>query len=775
MLPARALARPWLWPACALALAVSPPCAAAEPQAGLPVTLEADRLRATPDRDATAEGGVVLRQGGLLIRADRLRYDVAAERAAASGAVLIEREGLRVRGDAVELGVRDFSGWFIAPEFDFLDLGTRGQAARIDFASRTRMSARQARYTSCPRPADGDAGAEPDWQLEAREVTLDFDANEGIAKGARLRFLGVTLLALPRLSFPVTDARKSGWLPPTVNLDSRSGLELSVPYYWNIAPDRDATLAPRVSTRRGLALEGEFRYLAPRWQGELLVDALPYDRVAGGSRHALAWQHSHRPAGELALAVDLARVSDDNWWKDFPRRTPGPWPRLLASSAWLDQPWQWRGWRGSAYALAQDWQVLQDEDAPIVAPYARRPQLGAHADGSLGPFDLRLRSELNRFERVASDAAGDRLEGWRWHATGELGWAWRSSWGFVLPRLSINAAEYRTDTPMDDGRRHAARWIPSASVDAGLVFERDASYFGRALRQTLEPRLLYVRTAYRRQDLLPNFDAWGRDFDFDSVYARNAFAGVDRVSDANQLTVGATSRLLDPATGAELLRLGAVQRVLFSDQRVTPQADGSADGEPLTQRVSDLLLLGSTTIVPGWAFDASLQYSPETRRMNRSVLGATWSPGPFRTLSGRYRLARGASEQFELGWQWPVYGADAGGRGGPGGAGGAGGAACGGSWYGVGRINYSIRDSRITDSLLGAEYDAGCWIARIVGERVSTGRSEATTRLLLQLELVGLSRLGSNPLRVLKDNIPGYRLLREERGEEPSAWPPTRP
>jgi LPS-assembly protein len=154
--------------------------------------------------------------------------------------------------------------------------------------------------------------------------------------------------------------------------------------------------------------------------------------------------------------------------------------------------------------------------------------------------------------------------------------------------------------------------------------------------------------------------------------------------------------------------------------------------------------------------DAAVQYSPDTQRSVRSIIGARYSPGPFRTVGATYRLARGLSEQLEVGWQWPVFG-------GRGKAEDTPAASCKGAWYSVGRVNYSVRDSRVTDSVLGAEYDAGCWIGRFVAERLSTGRSEATTRLMVQLELVGLSRLGSNPLKVLKDNIPGYRLLREER------------
>lgn len=761
---------PWLPLVCSLAvsmpaLAQSPGTAPDRPP--LPLTLEAQRLRSTIGQETIAEGDVELRQGGLRIRADRLSYRPASDRAAAAGGVLIEREGAVYRGNELELTVRDFSGWFIAPEFDFPLLGTRGQASRIDFDSRARLAAADARYTSCPRTEPGD---EPDWELQARRVTLDFDANEGIAEGARLRFQGVTLMALPRLSFPVTGERKSGWLPPTVNLDSRSGFELSVPWYWNIAPDRDATITPRLITKRGLALDTEYRYLAPAWRGTAQAEWLPDDRLAGRTRHRLALDHRQDLARGGTLTLQGTRVSDNGWWKDFSRPGQVLTPRLLPSAAQWQQPLRWNGLSLNAYAQVQHWQVLQDDEAPIVAPYARKPQLGVSGTAPAGPLALSFETELNRFERPDDDAAGVRLDGWRWHAVGQVAWPLRQGGLSLVPRLAFNAATYRTDQPMSDGRRDAARLVPTLSLDAALAFERDTDFwFGRPLRQTLEPRLLWVRTPYRRQDTLPNFDAFAKDFNLSSIYGTNAFSGIDRVSDAHELTAGATSRLIDPGTGAELLRLGVVQRFRFRDQLVAPQADGSPDGAPQDQRLSDVLLLGSTRLLPGWALDASLQYSPDLGRLTRSILGASWSPGPYKTLSTRYRLARGVSEQVELGWQWPVFGVA------PGAAAartGAGSNGCSGTWYSVGRINYSLRDSRITDSLVGAEYDAGCWVLRVVSERLSTGRTEATTRLLLQLELVGLSRLGSNPLQVLKDNIPGYRLLREARDEPDPPFSP---
>ena len=345
----------------------------------------------------------------------------------------------------------------------------------------------------------------------------------------------------------------------------------------------------------------------------------------------------------------------------------------------------------------------------------------------------------------------------------------------MTPKVSFNAASYSIDSVaqpagggIGTGTNLAAtgtRVIPTVSLDSAWVFERETSFFGKSVRQSLEPRLLYVNTPYRDQTGLPNFDAYQKDFNFDSIFTDNAFSGVDRVSDAHQVTAGVTTRFINPETGAERLRLGIAQRYLLRDQLVTP------DAQPLTRRFSDVLLLGSTTVIPSWSLDASVQYSPDSNRVTRSILGARYSPGPFRTVSATYRLTRGLSEQVELGWQWPLYGPtpDAASAVARRNAGGEGGGNCKGSWYGVGRINYSTLERRLVDAIVGVEYDAGCWIGRVVATRQSTGFSEATTRLLFQLELVGLSRLGSNPLQVLKDKIPGYKLLRDVRTVAPAS------
>ena len=386
-------------------------------------------------------------------------------------------------------------------------------------------------------------------------------------------------------------------------------------------------------------------------------------------------------------------MSDDSYWKDFPQIVPGTSPRLLGQDLQLQRELPTALGPLQAYARVQHWQVLQTGTGTdlIVAPYQRSPQLGLRLAPVL-PAGLRaaIETEVNHFTRTSGTADPTAPTGWRWHALGQISrpFSWPGAW--LTPRLTLNAASYSFDSP-GQARQRQSRVIPTTSVDAGMVFERDSAWFGRAQRQTLEPRLLYVNTPFRDQAGLPNFDAAERDFNAVSIYAENAFSGIDRVSDAHQITAGVTTRLVDATTGAETLRLGLAQRIRLRDQRVV------LSGDVLTQRFSDVLVEGGTSVFNPWNLDAALQYNPDSQRVVRSILGVRFQPGPFRTLSAGYRLARGLSEQVELGWQWPLW------RGKATPVGAAGG--CGGTLYAVGRLNYSLRDSRMTDSLIGAEYD----------------------------------------------------------------------
>jgi LPS-assembly protein len=447
----------------------------------LPIELTADRLSSTTDRETVAEGDVRLRQGGLLIRADWLQLPAAdrprrrprpcAHRA--RGRALPRRIGGAL-GEGLQRLVR-------GPRVRVPLLGTRGQASRIDFASRTRLSATDARYTSCPRPADGsDPEAEPDWQLLARRVTLDFDANEGRAEGGRLRFQGVSILALPRMSFPVTGARKTGWLPPTIGLDSRSGFELSVPWYWNIAPDRDLTLSPRIITRRGAGLDAEYRYLAADHAGQLQTEWLPDDRLAGRSRGLLGLRHQHELArwARCAWPACVCRTTIGGRTSRAPTAADAApagvvgasGPALRRRRAGIQRLCPAAALAGAAGRGRADRRALC---APAAAR-AERAQRGRpwRAAIAWGPLELsfRPRSTASSARTTTSPACARRA------GAGMLWASWRCPGaGRAEHRAAagLNAASYRTDEPMADGRTQASRLIPTLSLDAGLAFERE--------------------------------------------------------------------------------------------------------------------------------------------------------------------------------------------------------------------------------------------------------------------------------------------------------------
>jgi len=732
-----------------------------------PFYLRAAELRGQPDLGIEAVGHAELRRADVRILADRLSYDQANDIARATGHVRVSQEGNSFSGPEAQIRVDRFEGFVLEPRFTIGRTGAGGTAARVDILDADRAVALAATYTSCPADGSGD----PAWLLSADRVQFNFETDEGIAEGAVLRFLGVPILGGPTISFPLSEQRKSGWLPPITALDSSSGFVAAVPYYWNIAPNRDATITPVFRSRRGPAVDGEFRYLEPAYNGKLRLDLLPQDRQTGTTRYAFDLAHEGSPGAPWEFQLHSLRVSDDSYWKDFPNATTSLTRRLLTTDlqaqrtlAGLPGGGDW-----TVFAGVQAWQALQgtEPSSLMEVPYQRLPQIGVRTDQTLGDgFTASFEAEFNQFTNPSGVIDKARLTGLRVHAIGALARPYTTPGWTLTPRVSFNAASYALDQPMSDSRTTASRVIPTASLDSAWVLERETGWFGRAVAQTLEPRVMYVYTPYVDQSTYPLFDSAPKDFNFESIFTENAFSGVDRVSDGNQLTAGLTSRFIDRQTGAEALRLAIVQRLRFADQRVTP------DGQIQARRFSDVLVYGATTLIPDLTLDGSAQYDPDMQELARIIVGARYSPGPFRTLNFAYRKTPEKTEQWQLGWQWPLFGATPLERERARSAAATSSAAnCQGSLYSVGRVNYSPKESRVTDAVLGFEYDAGCWIGRIVAERVSTSPSEATTRVMLQLELVGLSRLGTSPLQLLKDNIPGYQLLRDKRSAPGSLLP----
>ncbi|WP_296541124.1 LPS-assembly protein LptD [Rhodoferax sp.] len=722
----------------------------AEARARLPSFVAAERITGRPDLETVLEGKAVLRRGDTVIKADRLEYDQTTELAIARGNVLINRAGNVYEGPLLELRMDTFAGFFDQPSYHFLLNKAHGQADRVDFLDAQRAVIHNATFTTCPR-LPGPSWM-PDWILKASTINLDQEEDVGTATGALLSFKGVPLLPVPYISFPLSDQRKSGVMPPSIGLDTVNGSEVSVPYYWNIAPNFDATLTPTLMSKRGVNLGTEFRYLERSFSGTARFDWMPADQLRDANRWAAKLNHQGRidsgwTNNGAALSLSLNRVSDDNYWRDFSSTDDSLTQRLLANDATLS--WGNGAWSNSVRTLK--WQTLQDDTAPIVPPYDRLPQLStSYARNNLAGFNYAFNADYTRFQSDTSRT--NQANGQRAFGVMQASYPMKNAAGYLTPKLQLHATQYQFEMPLTNGNTSANRLLPTFSLDSGLVFERDTRLFGRNLRQTLEPRAFYVFTPYRDQSFLPNYDSGANDFNLSTIFADNAFVGNDRISDSNLLTLGVTSRFLDPATGAEAARVGVAQRMLFRDQKVTLRPIDP----PLAEGFSDMLFSGAVNWDPRWGFDGTVQFNPSTNQSVRSTLGARYSPGSYRTVSAAYRFQRESSEQLDLRWQWPVNDlwGDRGQNLSPGQGQGE------GRWYSVGRLNYSLNEKQLVNGILGFEYDAGCWLGRIVLERLQTSSTSATQSIMFQLEFVGFSKLGVDPLKSLKENIPSYQPLR---------------
>ncbi len=740
--------------------------------------LDARRIDIRPDMDAVLEGDVVLRKPGVVVWADRLDYDQTQEKVKAEGHVRVNRQGNRFEGPRAELQLDSLQGFFEAPRYRLVQ-GGNGDARRIEFIDQDRMAVEQARYTTC-RATPGPEWL-PEWFMKASRIRIDTAEGVGTAEGASLHFKGLSSPTLPNVNFPLEGGRSSGLLAPMFAIDSISGIDYMQPIYWDIAPNRDATLVARAMSRRGMGMEGEFRYLENSYSGQVRLNWLPQDALRNERRWGLTTQHNGsldtgiERVGRIGVALSLNRVSDDNYWRDFPRSYLGASGSIGAQVA-LNQRvlpstgvMSWGRGSFSMVGIVQRWQTQQDVTSPITPPYDRAPQITMrYGKWNDRGFDWSVIGDTTRFEAdysgiplVSAGTLASLRNGTRSYTQAQVSRPFIAPWGYITPKVQLHATRYDLQSSLSDGTTSVNRVLPTFSLDSGLVFERETAWLGRNLVQTLEPRIFYARTAYQDQRLLPLYDTGRTDFNLATIYSENPYIGQDRIVDNNAVTFGVNSRFFENTSGAELLRLGVAQRLRLADQRVSLNAPNAPEDQ---KGLSDLLLGAGTRWNEKLWIDSTVQLNNQTRAVQRSTLQARYNPGPYRLLNAAYRVNNTAvtpSELVDVGWQWPLSdlqwnkrlddsGVKAIGQGlGP------------DRWYSVGRMNYSLQDKRPVDTLIGFEYDAGCWLGRIAFERRQSTVATAAIRLMFQLELVGFGRVGVSPLEALKRNIPRYQYLRE--------------
>ncbi len=685
-----------------------------------PFSVEGGALDVVGDTDGDViklSDRVVIAQGDRQLQADEVLINTETRRIDVNGEVEYRQPDLVVHGQTGSFA--NETAEFEGARFELPQRPARGAASSMSLSNAGVITLNDVRYTTCP---EGKA----DWQIRADSVSINTAKGVGTARDARVEFFGVPLLRLPAISFPVGSARKSGLLFPSIGSSSRGGVQVSVPYYLNIAPQQDFTFTPTWYTSRGIDLEGDYRYLTRRGRHELLANFLPGDDKTGENRSRWRLNSATDLSDSWRLSFNGENVSDARYFEDFAQGADGASIAFLPRAARLAYRDTWL----DAGVLVRNFQTL-DQDLPQTdRPHTEAPRFYANGDWQLTgnlPLDYGFNLEAVNF-RHAED-----VQGWRLDAAPRVGLDYSGAGYFFRPTAMFEATSYRLRDTAPGIDESPSRALPLFSVDTGLLFERESGSRGQR-RMTLEPRLMYLYAPYRDQADLPLFDTAEPDLNWIQLFRPNRYVGLDRISDANQVSFGVTTQVYSSRSGTRFLSTTIGQTYHFNSPRVRlpdePAASGSA---------SDLIAQVELSAFRNWSISTGMQYDPYEDRTERAEVRLQYRPEPRSVMNLGYRFQRDRLEQVEGSIAWPVFG----------------------NWRLYGRGLYSLREDQSIEKMAGFEYSSCCWNFRAVArDYVSRRSGERDRSIYVQLELKGLSNVGLAADAFLEKAIRGYSTRR---------------
>ena len=742
-----------------VAPAGAPPSAAGATPAAKPLRAEgkidvsSDTATVGVDGNMTLEGNVVLRQGEREIRANEVQYDAHNTSVSTAGHIDYTDSLVHVTGAGGSYSAAA-GAEFRSAEFSLRQRAARGAAQDMMLTPQGVIRLRGVMFTTCPV-------SDKSWQLKADSIVLDTRNRLGTGTDAQIRFMGVPLIYLPWVSFPLGSERKSGFLFPGIGNTSYGGLQLSVPYYWNIAPNADFTFQPVEYSRSGPDLGGDLRFLTQHQRGEVDWNYLPYDGAFHASRSRVRLSDVAELPDDFRLSVKAENVSDPFYFEDFSQGPEGASTAFIERRATLS----YRGDHWSVDGEAQQYQTIDYTLAVNDRPYARVPRIAVSADyglGAAGVLRYGFDSELVDFQRP-DGATG--VTGWRADVMPGASLDLTGPGYFLRPALAWRATSYQLDDTAPGQPRSPSRTLPIASLDTGLVFERDAGSRNQR-KLTLEPRIQYLDAPYRNQDQLPVFDTALPDLNPVELFRNNRYVGADRVSDANQVSAGFTSRLLDAHNGRQFLAATFGQTYYFQNPRVILPGEA-----PTTGRRSNFVAQLALTAFQDWSADAGVQWDPQNERSERTTVNLQYKPASDAVLNLAYRyerfvlvqqLVQGVAQPFQQGFDqvefsgaWPIRR----------------------QWNVFTRDVYSLRDHTPLERFAGFEYRACCWRVRLGARRFVNSHDPTAsqeTGVWLQLELAGLASVGSASDASLSEAIRGYTppeaIPSKSRGPLKGTW-----
>jgi len=677
--------------------------------------IEADNADLSEEGVSILRGNVQVVRDSKQVAADEARYDKVNGQLEANGNLRVWDQDAYLSGNRGRMSIDDDVTIVEKAEYLLQDAHAHGSAGVLTVKGSDILKARDARYSTC------NPGAEA-WVLEAESIKLDKGEQRGSARNVWVKFKGMPIFYSPYLSFPLSDARKSGFLTPSFGVSGNNGIEATVPYYFNIAPNMDATVAARGMSDRGVQLQGEFRYLFPWGEGKLGAEALPNDNVFNGNRFALKFHHRNNFSDRLKGDVDFDWVSDKSYFEDLGSSLN------ISSQTHLQQrgdltysgDWFW------ARTRVQNYQTVDRSIAASSRPYKRLPQLLFISNSAVRNRRLNFggSAEVVNFDRRSS------VTGLRWDLNPYVSYPIRSAASYIVPRAGLRYTGYSLDNTASGQSDSPSRILPDFSLDSGLFLDRPFSFAGTDFVQTLEPRIYYLFRPLDNQNDLPIFDTGQFSFNFAQLFRGDRFSGADRAGDANQVTLALTSRILSGSGGDEIMRASIGQIRYFRDRKITLPGNLSD-----TRNGSDIVAEISANMNRHWRASAGTQYNTAANRTNKNTLAVRYQPDGRRVANLAYRFVRGQVEQADLSAAWPLVR----------------------NWRAFGRWNYSLKGDRTLETFAGIEYESCCWGLRFVTRRyLANSSGDYNTAFLVQFELKGLAGVG-NANQFLSKSIPGYR------------------
>jgi LPS-assembly protein len=764
--------RPIDWSMCPVEDAVpafedaQPPVGSIADRENQPTDIDGDEVSGIDGENIVVQGSVRLRRGDQFLGTDNLEYHQDEGTYVATGNVRYQDSSLRIVADRLE-GNQDTETHRIDNvRYQLLSRRGNGGAERVDMVGpKGRMM--RSTYSTCPP-------SQRMWELRASRIDVDLDTGMGTARSATVHIGSVPVLYVPWLAFPIDDRRRTGLLYPDIGYSGRNGFDWAQPIYLNLAPNYDMTLEPRWMSRRGVQFGTEFRYLTERGRGLMRVDVLPSDRLTRYGRQDEIdqgipqdnWRRDDRGRFHFSgrhninhtwqARANLNWISDPRWIEDDSSGLDGISSISIGSNIGL----YGRGRFWNAALSANYWMLSDYTLRETSLAYNRLPRAYFRWEQ---PFARWLvagaDTEAVRFAHTSETRhGGSRLflkpyvtlpfEGASWFVRPTFAWRYagyqlddeladsiavtraRQELGLpsnATPRADV-VARLRDETPTTS--------MPVTSVDAGLFFDRDTVFRGEKFLHTLEPRLFYLHVPYRNQDGMPLFDTRPLTFSWGQLFRDNRYSGADRQSDANQLTMALTTRLIRESDGREKLSASIGQIHYFDDSRIVV-----GNEVPVEAGRSAWITDANYAINDRWTVGMSYQWNPTSRREDLASFRTRYLVGDRGIVNLSYRYRRNPVtqadllEQGDLSFLYPINNA----------------------WSLVGRYYYSFDQSKLLEGIFGVQWESCCLAARLVARRYVRNRSgDMNDAIQLEIELKGLGSAGPRTTERLRRAILGY-------------------